>query len=286
MPVRPLSGKSTVFGLSRFTCLVITELLLIVSMTFQTGSVFFSDWRVGAGDLYMFPPKVSQGFSSRLYGLIYVEGLRQMTWAELATNTCDRWGLYVNTKALYPIAPVCSDTPDAILCTELFEEHLRLRCSNYSSITLLNWITLGLIFLSAILTALTAISMLLVPLGAWKRYILAALFSASAISIPLILTWTVLTHIWFKQLGDSATYPLPHIGVGGWVAVGGSIALAVATLIFWRLTFGLKINPTVGNVSTSNAGLLDMAEHKYLVNGKIADDTDHEDEEERVTKNP
>ena len=72
------------------------------------------------------------------------------------------------------------------------------------------------------------------------------------------------------------------------MGVAGALALAIATLIFWRLTFGLKINPTPGNVSTSNAGLLDMAEHKYLVNGKIADDTDQEEdeEEERVIKNP
>ena len=90
---RPLSGKSTVFGLSRFSCLVITEALLIGAISLQTGSIFFSDWRVGSGDTFMYPPNITQGFPSRLYGLIYVEGLRKMTWAELATNTCDRWGL-------------------------------------------------------------------------------------------------------------------------------------------------------------------------------------------------
>lgn len=277
----PLSGKSTVFGLSRFTCLVLTEVLLLVSMTCQTGSVFFQDWREGAGDTFMFPPNVTLGFSTRLYGLIYVEGLRQMTWAELSTNTCDRWGMYINTKPLFPTAPACmSNTVDPATCTSDFENHLRLRCSNYSAITLLNWITIGLLSLTSLLTAMTAILMLLVPLGNWKRYILAALFAASIIAFPMLIAWGSLTYYFFKQLSDSATYPFPTIGLGGWIALAGVVTLVLATLIFWRLTKGLRISTdgkTDGKISTSNSGILDMAEHKYLVKGKIADDTDEEE---------
>ena len=273
---RPLSGKSTVFGLSRFSCLVIAEALLIGAISLQTGSIFFSDWRVGSGDTFMYPPNITQGFTSRLYGLIYVEGLRKITWAELATNTCDRWGLYINTKPLFPTAPACSS--DAR--TDNFENHLRLRCANYSSITLLNWVTIGLLCLSAVLCAATAIFMLLVPLGKWKRYILASLFSASAVSFPTVLAWGALTQYFFKQLSTTATYPMPHVGIGAWLALAGTTALVVSTFIFWRLTHGLKILSSAaeagGKIGTSNAGLLDMAEHKFLVKGKLADDTDEE----------
>jgi hypothetical protein len=281
MPVdvtKPLSGTSTVFGLSRFQCLILTELLLIASMMLMIASVLIPEWRVGDGSSFLYPPKTTQGFAQRSYGLIYVEALRKMTWAELATSTCDRWGMYINTKALFPIAPVCTNAPvDKAQCSSLFETHLYERCNWYSSITLTNWTTAGLMSVCTLLVAVTSISMLVVALGVWKRFLLAALCAASAISLPVLIGWLVTTTLAFSKLGGSATYPAAKLGLGFWVAWGGVLALLLATLIFWRLSQGLKlVPPNSGKMSTSNAGLLDMAEKKLLSGERIDDDTDDE----------
>ncbi len=61
--------------------------------------------------------------------------------------------------------------------------------------------------------------------------------------------------------------------------MGGGIALVLATLVFWRLSQGLKLLPSNNDkISTSNAGLLDLAEHKLLSGEKIDDDTDDDEQ--------
>jgi hypothetical protein len=276
----PLSGSSTVFGLTRFQCLVATEILLIVSMTLMMASIFIPDWRLGGSNSFLYPASVTQGFETRHYGLIYVEGLRKMSWAELATSTCDRWGMYIHTKPLFPIASVCEHAPvNKTTCTDLFETHLHNRCNAYSSITLVNWITAGLMSLSTLLISITAIAMLLIPLGIWKRFVLAALFSASVVSFPTIMAWLITTMVSFNSLTSTAEYPSARLGLGFWIALGGTLALLAATFVFWRLSQGLKLVPPVKageKLSTSNVGLLDMAERKLLNGEKIEDDTDDE----------
>jgi hypothetical protein len=272
-----LSGKSTVFGLTRFQCLVITEFLLIAAMGLMMASIFITDWRLGGSNGYMYPPNMTGGFESRHYGLIYVEGLRKMTWAELATSTCDQWGMYIETKPLFPIATPCLNAPvNKTECTNIFETHFYNRCNAYSSITLVSWITAGLMSLATFLCSITAIAMLLIPLGIWKRFVLAALGSSSLISFGVLMGWLITTTIEFHSLTSTASYPIAIISVGFWVALAGTLALILATFLFWRLSLGLKLVAEKGPISTSNAGLLDMAEHKLLGGQKIADDTDDE----------
>ena len=275
---KPLSGSSTVFGLTRFQCLVATELLLIASMTLTMTSIFLPDWRIGPASHFFYPSGTTQGFDARHYGLIYVEGNRKMTWAELATSTCDRWGMYIHTKPLFPIASACQNSPvNKTMCTAVFEDHLMNRCNAYSTMTLVNWITAGLMSLSTILCSITAIAMLLIPLGTWKRFVLASLCSASVISFPMILAWMITTFVEFHSLTSTATFPPASLGLGFWIALGGTLCLLVATFSFWRLSQGLKLTPpakTGDKISTSNAGLLDMAERKLLDNQNIAEDTD------------
>jgi hypothetical protein len=283
MPVnfaKPLSGNSTVFGLSKFQCLVMVELLLISAMTLMMASIFLPNWRVGGSSTFMYPPGMTQGFTHRNYGLIYVEGNRKMSWAELATSTCDRWGMYIHTKPLFPIASVCQNsTVNKTICTDVFETHLMNRCNSYSTMTLLNWITAGLMSLATVLSSVTAICMLLIPLGTWKRFVLAALSSASIISFPMILAWLITSMVSFNDLTSTAEYPSAPLSLGFWVALGGTVCLLLATFVFWRLSQGLKLSPPAKageKISTSNAGLLDMAEKKLLDRQALADDTDDE----------
>ena len=273
----PLSGKSTVFGLTRFQCLVLVEVLLMAAMTFSMGSIFIGNWLNGASSAFMYPDGLVQGFPSRQYGLIYVNGLRSMTWAELSTSTCDRWGMYIHTKSLFPVAPVCnSSLGDKKACTALFEDHLRQRCDTYSAVTLVSWITAGLTSIAVVLVAITAIAMLLVSLGTWKRFVLAALASASVVSFPILVGYLVTSYLYFAKLANSATYPMPTLGMGFYSALIGSLSLIVATFIFFRLSKALKYSPPVkGKMSVGTTGLLDMAEQS-LIDGKKIDDEEDE----------
>ena len=54
------------------------------------------------------------------------------------------------------------------------------------------------------------------------------------------------------------------------------MSLLLGTFVFWRLSQGMKPGVAGEPISTSNAGLLDMAEHKLLGGQKIADDSDDE----------
>lgn len=275
---KTLTGRSTVFGLSRFQCLVLVELLLIGSMTLTIGSIFVPDWRLGAGSQFLYPSTLQQGFSERKYGLIYVEGLRKMSWAELSSSTCDRWGLYANTKSLFPIAPTCTDSPvNKAQCTSNFESHLETRCDVYASITLLSFITVGLLCIASVGAAGTAIAMLVVTLGTWKRWILASLFSCSIVALPITLIWGLLTWKWFGRLDDTGTFPQPEFGLGYWIAIGGAVGMVVAALVFWRLSAALKMTSAPNaKMGVSNANLLDMAEQKLLAGSQLVDDTDDE----------
>ena len=120
--------------------------------------------------------------------------------------------------------------------------------------------------------------MLVVSLGNWKRYVGAALASASVISLPILAAWALVTYKYFYDLSTTATYPVPGVGLGFWLGFGGSLSLVLATFVFYRLSKGLKYSPTSKVIGTGNAGLLDMAEQKYLTKSKLADDTDDEED--------
>jgi hypothetical protein len=260
----------------------------MATIALSMASIFMGNWLQGGSSAFMYPDNITQGFTTRQYGLIYVEGLRKLTWAELATSTCDRWGMYIHTKSLYPVAPVCNASPvDKAKCTTLFEDHLRQRCDSYSAVTLVSWITAGLTSMSVVLVAITAIAMLLVSLGTWKRFVLAALGASAIISFPILLAYLGVAYVYFHKLSTTATYPMPTLGLGYYMALGGSIALMLATFLFWRLSKALKFTPPVnGKPAVGNTGLLDMAEQKLLDGQKIQDDTEDELDPEPAPSGP
>ena len=275
--VSPLSGKTTVLGLSKFQSLLVVEALLFVSVMVFVASIFVPNWRSGGGSTFLYPPALHQGFDSRSYGLIYVEGLRKISWAELSTSICDRWGLYSNTASLFDIAPMCTNSPkDAAECTNLFETHLHDRCESYAAMTIVSWITMGIISIATVMTAVTSIVMLVISLGVWKRFVLASLFSASILVVTAILSWGLLTAHYFQVLYDTATFPEAPLSVGFWLAVGAGSCLVIATFIFWRLSNGLHAK--ADRMSVSQAKLLDIMERRYLDHEtvKLIDDSDNE----------
>jgi len=153
-----MTKSSSVFGMTRFQCLVLTEVLLIIAVGVLTWSIIMPNWLIGGGSRYMYPPGLTQGFSSRQYGLVYVEGLRKQTWAQLASSICDRWGMYLHTKSLYATASSCASNVKPADCTAAFETHLRDRCEIYSDMTLLSFVIVGVLSVAVLLVGISVFS--------------------------------------------------------------------------------------------------------------------------------
>ena len=263
--------------MTKFQCLLLIEFFLLAAVTLSVASVFMPDWRLGGSSQFMYPAGLNQGFAQRSYGLVYVEGLRKLSWAELSTSICDRWGLYHNTASLFEVAPPCTNSPvDPAHCTELFETHIRARCESYSALTLISWITIGVLSISTTLAALTSVVMLVISLGIWKRFVLAGLLASTVLAFSAVAVWGILSEFYFSLLTESATYPSAPLSLGFWLACASVLCLATGTFVFWRLSSGLKAK--ADRMSVSQASMLDVAERRYLNREsiKLIDDSDPE----------
>jgi hypothetical protein len=262
--------------------MMLTELLLLISLGMGLASIFIPDWLSGSSSTYMYPSGTSQGFESRSYGLVYVEGQQKQTWAEVAGSVCDRWGLYAHTSTLYPIAAICesSSVGDDVKCTESFETHLRSRCEVYSNMTLLSFIVIGVLSFANALIALTSILMLLVPIAQMKRSLLASLSSSIVLVTGGLVSYALCSFFWFKRLNDNSTFPMPTISLGFIVGAVGNFMLIAGTFVLYRLSAGLKYTPNKNHVA--HKALLDLAEAKLLDSGSFEGDTDDEDARPRV----
>ena len=259
--------------MTRFQCLVLAEFLLIIAVGVLTWSILMPNWLLASGSQFMYPPGLSQGFPERQYGLVYVEGLRKQSWAELASSACDSWGMYLNTKQLYPIASNCKNNAKPELCTEKFETHFRNRCEIYSDMTLLSFVVVGVLSVAVTLVGVSSICMLVISVAKWKRMMLAGLMSGFTLTLLAIISYAVFSLMWFKQLTTTATYPKPNLSAGYFLCIGGMVVLGGASFVFYRLSAGLKFNPK-NSLAVGTGGLLDLAEAKYVDQKILIDDED------------
>ncbi len=233
------------------------------------------NWLLGGSSQFLYPPGLSQGFSERKYGLVYVEGLKKQSWAELASAMCDSWGMYLNTKQLYPIASNCKNNAHPDTCTQKFETHFRDRCEIYSDMTLLSFVVVGTLSVAVALVGISSICMLVISVAKWKRMMLAGLTSGFTLTLLSLIVYIGCSMKWFSDLNSTGTFPKPTVSAGYFMCIGGMVVLGAASFVFYRLSSGLKFNPK-NNLAVGTGGLLDLAEAKYVDQKNLVDDEDDE----------
>ena len=222
--------------------LTILIVLGVASITLSVASIFLQKWRVGSSSKFLYPSSTTstdsnKGFDQRYYGLINVIGVRSQSWGVLSSNACERWQLYNATNALFDTAPVCDSSLDTTACSTKFSTHIESRCTLYGRITIMTWVTIAAICLSQLLNIFVVISLLLTSFATWKHYLAAAMFLAALFTTASTVLWIVFTHIWFKKLGESATYPFPKIGIAGYLGIASAAILIVTAVYITTLSF-------------------------------------------------
>jgi hypothetical protein len=204
-----------------------------------------------------------------------VEGLKKQSWAELASAMCDSWGMYLNTRQLYPVASNCKENAQPETCTKNFETHFRDRCEVYSDMTLLSFVVVAILSTAVTLVGVSSICMLVVSVAKWKRMMLAGLMSGFTLTFLSVIVYVACSLYWFNDLTTTGTFPKPAISAGYYLCVGGMVVLGAASFVFYRLSAGLKYNPK-NSLAVGTGGLLDLAEAKYVDQKNLVDDEDHE----------
>lgn len=263
MPKMPKIPKAVrLLGMTRFQNLMLIEALLFVIFSAIVSGFFIPSWLAATGDQYFFDSSVPTGFPSRQYGLIFVSGVRQQTWGELEGNACDRLTWYETYIGISSSAPMCeSNLNNPQECTAAFSNHITTRCKYYSYMTLTTWITTGLMSYSALLVALCALTMLMVSLASWKRYILSLLVVASVSYIVACAVWYALLRVFFAKISETATYPTPGLSYGAFVGIGVSVLLPLVTIHFWNMSKIISLN---NERFIAQVGLLDLAEKRLV----------------------
>jgi hypothetical protein len=136
--------------------------------------------------------------------------------------------------------------------------------------TLLSFVIVGILSVAVVVVGFSSICMLVVSVAKWKRMILAGLVSGFILTLASLIAYGLFSYFWFQTLGKSGTFPNPSLNLGFILCGGGMLMLAISSFFFYKLSAGLKFKK--GARSVGSAGLLDLAEARYLDSKQLEDD--------------
>lgn len=207
--------------------------------------IFVPRWRVddyGARPLGKFLGVWPTNFVSKEYGLLAGRGTRSQSWSLITRNTCD-WtkasqvssfavAAYTEIQALTGSSSGSSGCSSYEKCGSGFSNHMADRCENYSAMYYVSMATLGTSFLG-ILVALCGL--LVATLGKMKQSAGIAyglMMFAGIVMLASNIAWALVTHFSFVELGNTAWYPYPDLGIGWFLHLYGCVTVVVSISVF------------------------------------------------------
>lgn len=221
------------------TCLTVSGFGLALVMI----GIFVPRWRV---DDYGVRPLAEHlenwpiSFASKEYGLLAVRGSRSQSWSLVTRSTCDWTKLsQISTLALSAYTAGWSSSDKGCSsyerCGAGFANHMANRCENYSAMYYVSMATLATSFLG-ILVSLSGL--LVATLGKMKQSAGIAyglIIFSGLVMLAANIAWALVTHFSFVELGNTAWYPYPDLGIGWFLHLYGCVTMIVSISVFWWL---------------------------------------------------
>jgi len=239
-------------------------LLLVISL-------FTPRWRVddiGAKYFTDFGWDLLEGltFDTRQYGVIFVKGTVTHSWMSLAQNACDfqthsylaGWGSAIGAS----VDGDCEEGNDA--CSGGWFHHISERCRVYRNVRTLSFATMGITFVAVMLVV---VGCFLACMASSKKMggIVGGLFLCSGLlCLMMNVIWAAVTDAGFKDLGESAYYPYPSLGIAYLLHLYGCITLIVASSVYVWIIYPVvsTYDESEAKMNKKIARMQKRAEHK------------------------
>jgi len=189
-------------------------------------------------------------FDTRQYGVIFVKGTVTHSWMSLAQSACDFQTHSYLTGWVGSVGGMiegsCDEGHDT--CSGGWFYHISERCRVYRSVRTLSFATMGITFVAIMLSV---VGCFLACMASQKKMggLVCGLFLCSGLICFLMnISWAAVTDAGFKDLGESAYYPYPSLGIAYFLHLYGCITLIVGSSVY-----GWIIYPVVANYDESEA---------------------------------
>eukprot|EP00930_Biecheleria_cincta_P070577 TRINITY_DN5820_c0_g1_i2.p1 TRINITY_DN5820_c0_g1~~TRINITY_DN5820_c0_g1_i2.p1 ORF type:complete len:387 (+),score=61.43 TRINITY_DN5820_c0_g1_i2:58-1218(+) len=229
------------FSNVEYACLSMSAFGLVLVMI----GIFVPRWRVddyGVRPLSKYLSGWPTNFVTKEYGLLSVRGSRSQSWSLITRNTCD-WNTAsqvstIAVSAFTEISAMTSSSSSSSGCTSYekcgggFANHMSDRCEKYSAMYYVSMATLGTSFLG-ILVSLCGL--LVATLGKMKQSAGIAyglMLFAGIVMLASNAAWALVTHFSFVELGTTAWYPYPDLGIGWFLHLYGCVTILVSMSVF------------------------------------------------------
>jgi len=203
------------------------------------GSMFITRWRVddtGTAPLQNFWSFA--GFTRKEYGLLQVRGSRSQSWTSIVRATCE-WMQIAQVHTLGAASwqslfgnedgGNCGGSES---CGFGYQRHMHDRCVGYDQIYHVSTVTLGVSFLTVLLSSC---GILAATLGSLKRtggLAFWLLFPVSLLALLADITWAVVTHFTFIKIGRYGWFPYPDLAIGFFLHLYGCLIVVVSSGVF------------------------------------------------------
>jgi hypothetical protein len=199
-------------------------------------------------------------FDSRQYGVIFVKGTVTHSWMSLAQSACDFQTNSYITGWANTVVNGCQDDQ----CTGGWFTHIAERCRVYRSVRTLSFATMGITFVAIMLVI---VGCFLACMASQKKMggIICGLFLCSGMLCFLMnVIWAAVTDVGFKDLGETAYYPYPSLGIAYFLHLYGCITLIVASSVYGWIIYPVVVNydESEAKMNKKIARMEKRAEHK------------------------
>ncbi|CAJ1366006.1 unnamed protein product [Effrenium voratum] len=193
------------------------------------------------------------GFPQKSYGLLLVTARTSQSWTMVTRVMCDWQGMkgaqissWIQTGAK-SATDGCSGNED---CGGGFAGHLYMRCKEYDRIYIANMAVMCVTFLTVVMCIVAILIGALRPLQKGGGVAYGLLLFSGFVLVGTDAAWAVTTWVAFKNLGETAWYPYPNLGIGWFLHIYGGLSILVASRIF-----GWLVMPLVRQYDPEQEGL-------------------------------
>jgi uncharacterized membrane protein len=208
--------------------------------------MFIPRWRVddiGTSELTKHWILSSSSFQSRQYGIIFIKGSFSQSWQNLAEAACDFESASYIAKwvsATYNSFNGVNDGCENEGCTGNLFNHMSERCKVYRNLRTVSQATMGLTFISVLAVTIGALIALMASTKRMGGIVFFLFFLSGCFSLMMNAWWALASDAGFKELGRSAYYPYPSLGLSWFLHLYGC-----ATIIVGASVYGWVIYPVV-----------------------------------------
>ncbi|CAK0833979.1 unnamed protein product [Prorocentrum cordatum] len=162
----------------------------------------------------------------------------------LAQNACDfQTHSYITGWASATVSSLSNDCKEGDdKCSGGWFYHISERCRVYRSVRTLSFATMAITFVSIMLVT---VGCFLACMSSQKQMggIICGLFLTSGLLCFLLnLIWASVSDAGFKDLGESAYYPYPSLGIAYFLHLYGSVMLIVASGVYGWIIYPVVMN--------------------------------------------